>query len=579
MAARAQTRAPNRGAVRLDQLRDLTDDDRAHLIRFSNYTRSDPSFLPYLEQTAPRSYEKVTVALRLLAIEARSEEWRSPLEGVGGRPEQLIPGTPGSFSDRTDWLLWLLVGGRGSGKSRTGAEAVREVLFGTRWTENPKVALVGQTLDAVRITMVENTLLKVLPSSSIVKWNRSTVELWVDVGGGRVAYLKGYSSDAPRRILGNEFHLVWADECASWSDADRSPNAEHTTWSNLLLATRAHDHGRWQPKIIATTTPKAVRLIRNLDPSDPRNPGKGLHDADTTVVSAMSTMDNLAHLPPMFWETTIKPLIGTRLFEQEVEGKLLNVSAGALWSDELVRSMRVPRHYPISKAGGLSRIVIGVDPSVGAGQGDECGIVVAGLGTDGAVYVLEDCSLRGTASQWCKVVADAYHRWGASLVVVEVNNGGELVEETLGRYAPNLAVVGIHAKVAKKVRADPVAMLSDRGLVRFPVEQAVDGPDGHPVADDRFSRLWFQMTTWDGSGPSPDRLDAFVYGVLTLLPVDAGASELITILRGGARTRSVRRDWDDDAEDDVDRRLAKYYEGRSKVGAVASPAERILTSR
>jgi phage terminase large subunit-like protein len=492
-----------RAAGLLASHRETTDADRAKWVGYSEHFRAYPEDLAQLKADHEPVYDRFVSGLRILEIEARSEEWRDPSPLIGGRPEQLIPGTPGSFSDRTDWRTWLLVGGRGSGKSRTGAEAIRELLFGRRWAQNPRVALVGRTMDAVRTEMIENTLLQVIPEGSIIKWRTSTVELWVDIGHGRIAHIKGYSAEKPDRLRGPNLHLAWADEMASWADAKRSPAATDTTWSNMNLAVRLTDGAEWRPRIIATTTPKAVSLIRNQDPDDWANPGQGLYDDPFSVVSNMSTLDNLDNLAPHFYETAIKPLTGTRLYDQEVLGELMDEAIGAQWSGELIAQMTHEPTWPEGQAGGLRSIVIGVDPSVGAGTGDECGIIVSGLAADGRAYVLADLSGQMSPAKWSKVIARAFIKWGASAVIVETNNGAALVAETLGRYAPNLPLKEVWAKASKMARAEPVALLSDQDRVRLA---------------GRFSKLTYQLRTWEGDGPSPDRLDAFVYSILYLLP-------------------------------------------------------------
>jgi phage terminase large subunit-like protein len=498
--------------------RELTDADRAGWVRFNERCRKEPRLLRFLKREDPVLYERAIAGLRLLAIEARSEEWRSPLSGVGGRPEQLMPGTRGAASDRTDWVLALYVGGRGSGKSRTGAEAVREIIEGRRWSEPPMGALVGQTLDAVRVDMFENTLLRILTPGVVRQWNRGPCELFLRNGG----YLRGFSSEAARKLRGPNFHFGWADEMGTFRDANRSPRALDTTWSNLLLAVRLDDRKTWRPRIIGTTTPRPCNLIRNVDPRDPLNPGPGLYDDPRTVVTHMSTEDNLANLPASFLEAVIEPLRGTRLFEQEVLGILMDAVVGALWSSEQVQAM-MTTEYAYEATGGLVRTVVAVDPSVGGGMGDECGIVVAGLGADRKVYILEDCSIRAAAPVWVKTIQTAAAKWNASAVVAEVNHGQELVGETIGRYAPNLPLVGVNAKVGKIARAEPVAILSDRGLILF---ASRDGHGGD------FARLTSQMRTFDGTGPSPDRLDALVFSTLYLLPVETGAGDLFSVARG-----------------------------------------------
>lgn len=461
--------------------------------------RADPTILKWLRKEHPDTYEWVRSGLLALRLRVSGDKWRDPRPGHGARPEQLIPGTPGSFSTRTDWVLWLLNGGRGSGKSKTGGEATKELVSERRWIKPPVWALVGETIDAVRVVMFEQALIPLFPDSFVSEWNRSACELHLANG----AFLKGFSSRAPQKILGYNLAGAWCDEMASWADADRSPMAPHTTWSNLLLAVRFHDSHTWIPRIIGTTTPKAVRLIRNPDPNDPDNPGKGIYDQPTTVVSNMSTMANAANLPKSFMTNVIDPLRGTRLFEQEVEGKLVDAALGAQWTRELIDRMTVPDTYPNAQGGGIVRTVIGVDPSVGEGRGDECGIVVAGLAADGNVYILEDRSVRAPARVWVEVVRSAYEKWGSSAVVVEKNNGGELVRETIGRYAAHLPLVDVHAKRSKMVRAEPVALLSDQNRLRLAGE---------------FPKLTYQMATWEGEGPSPDRLDAMVYAVLWLAP-------------------------------------------------------------
>jgi phage terminase large subunit-like protein len=491
-----------------------TDDQRAGWVWLAEQIRANPDLLPFMKRRDAGLHARVTKGLRTLAITARSDLWRSG-PPHGGRPQQLLPGTPGSFSDRADWLTWLIVGGRGAGKSRGGGEAVRELALGREWHEPPRGALVGQTLDAVRIDMVENHLLQILPPGSVNKWNRGPCELWLANG----AYLKGYSSERPDKLRGPNHAFAWCDEIAAWKDADRSPGAIGTTWSNLMLSMRHRDQGTWTPRIVATTTPKPVRLVRNPDQRDPLNPGPGLYDDANTVVAHMSSEDNLPNLAESF-RAIIEALRGTRLWDQEVLGRLVDAVLGAQWTYELVQRMTWPAEFPGAGGGGLLRVVVGVDPSIGAGLGDECGIVVAGIAGDGRAYVLEDCSVRAPASTWAPLVAEVFARHRADAVVAEVNQGGELVGEVLGRYAPHLPIREVWAKRGKVLRAEPVALLSDRDRVRLAGQ--------HP-------ELVREMTTWDGSGESPNRLDAMVYAVLDLLPVESGAGGLLTVVRGGSR--------------------------------------------
>lgn len=506
------------------RLRDPNDIDRAAWAGFAEIAREQP-VLRWVREVDSDVHDWLTDGLRTLAVEARSAEWRSPLPGVGGRPEQLLPGTDGSFSDRTDWLTWLLMGGRGSGKSRTGAEAVRELLLGRQWTVRPRVALVGQELDSVRIEMVENTLLPVLPPGAVAKWNRNKVELYLRPNRRLPfgAYCQGYSSERSRKLRGPNFHLAWCDELATWTDADKAPSTD-STWSNLKFATRARD-GLWLPRIIATTTPRPVRILRNPNPDDPLHVGPGIHDDPTTVVSSMSTLDNLAHLPEHYLATVVRPLEGTRLYDQEVLGHLIDAVLGALWTHEDIDAMLVPPGWATgARSGGLERIVIGVDPSVGAGLGDECGIVVMGLGADRCAYVLEDASIQGDPATWSRQLLKVYKRWNANYCVAEVNHGYALVSEVIGRYAPNVPVKPVTGKKSKRLRAEPISTLS-AGPVAENNRVFIATPRSKARA------LITQMTTWDGSGDSPDRLDAMVYAGLEILQ-PGGVDDLVSVIRG-----------------------------------------------
>lgn len=499
---------------------EVTAEDRAHWVRTAEFCRKYDSFLPWVRKKAPERYKQLTTAIRILAVEATHAEWRSSRDGVGGRPEQLLPGTPGSFSDRTDWRYWLLMGGRGSGKSRTGGEAIRELLFGTKWTTNVRVAFVGRTLDAVRTEMFINTFLQIVPPGSILAWRKQICELVLVLPNGRTATINGYSAERPDQLRGPNFHLAWGDETAAWKDADRGAAAIGTTWSNLNYAVRARAsdlHGReWVPRIIATTTPKAVRLIRNLEPGDHLDPGHGIHDNPQTVVSSMSTLHNLDNLAPSFYEAAIEPYIGTRLYDQEVLGILMDEAVGAEWSGELIAKMSKPPSWPDGQGGGIVDVVIGVDPAtIDDPENAEHGIIVSGLAADGNAYALEDASMRGRPSEVCERLAKLASSWGASCIVVEVNNGGSWISETMGRDYPNLPIVAVWAKRGKKVRSQPVALLSDRGRV---------------FLAGSFPKLTHQMRTYTGDGPSPDRLDAFVYSILHLLPVEAQYGDLVTVI-------------------------------------------------
>lgn len=497
----------------------------AHTIEFEHElvhqvleeVRKGTGFLEWLEEKHEELFDELPSIIHRVQSSHRVEGWR----GVQARPDQLLPGTPGSFSDRVDWRTWLIMGGRGGGKSRSASEALRELLVLTDWIEGaPKCALVSTTLDAVRIDMVEGQLEQVL-GDDIDRYNRSTVELWLKNG----AYLKGYSSERPRRLRGPNFHLAWADEPANWLDAHLAPS-EDSTWSNLEFATRMDDGGRWSPRIIATTTPKPVRLLRIRNTEDDHYPG--IVDDPDTVISNVRTMENIDNLAAIFKKRVIGRYQGTRLGAQELEGRLLDASEHALWHPEQISELRIPLHRMLLP-GARGLTVVGVDPSAGDGSGDECGIVVAsklldsdGWSTDQAAIV-DDRSMRGRPSAWADAVLKAYNDWNADMVVVEINQGHEMAKETLLRASPNLPIRGVYAMRGKEVRAEPIALLTDQGRVRFAGS---------------FLLLEDQLCTWepDQGMPSPDRLDAFVYAMMYLLPAREIVTDLVATATSGTMT-------------------------------------------
>ena len=479
---------------------ELTEEEREKWLEIVEELRERPKFWSWLREVHPKGYDDLSQAIRSLHRMALQATWRH-----SARPEQLLPGTPGSFSDRTDWRTWLLMGGRGSGKSRAAAEAIRELILSRDWSIAPRIALVSTTLDAVRVDMVEGQLLDVL-GDEVVKYNRGTVEIFCRNG----AYLKGYSSERPRRLRGPNFVAAWADEPANWMDADLAPS-EDSTWSNLEFATRLDDGKTWVPRIIATTTPKPVRLLRVRDENDEHYPG--LVDDEGTVVCHLRSADNLDNLAEIFKRRVIARYKGTRLGRQELEGMLLDAAEGAMWSPELISAHRGTIRT-LNQASGMGRIIISVDPSVGDGSADECGIVVMCANQVGdQAWVLEDASMRGKPKEWASRVYELFQTYKADCVVAEVNHGFEMVRETLQREDANIPIRSVVAKRGKMARAEPVSLLTEQHQIWW-------------MGD--FPLLEGQLTTWEptsGKG-SPDRLDAFVQGALHLLPIYGSVGEM-----------------------------------------------------
>ena len=486
----------------------LTPDEIDEWCDLLDEIEQEPLFLHWLEQNNPGILEEFRGIMRNVHALAAQKMWRLADGSPGtARPPQLMPGTPGSASDRIDWRVWLLLAGRGSGKSFAAAQAVRELLIGREWQRPPRFALVSSTLEAVRLDMIEGALLPVL-GPLVEKYNRSSLEIFL-VNGAR---LKGYSSERPGRLRGPNFVGAWADEVATWLDADHAPS-EDSTWSNLEFATRADDNGTWEPRIIATTTPKPVRLLRIIDTHDDFYPG--LVDDPAVVVTKMRTHDNLNNLAQGFAKRIVSRYEGTRLAAQELDGELLDQIEGALWTLDTVDLMRSDLSILNGPTGGYKRVVVSVDPTMGDGSvsNDECGIIVGCIGEDNRVWILDDCTVKGPPSKWCQAVGEAFQKWEAGVVLVEVNQGGTLVKETLNRYWDGLPIVSVRARDGKRIRAEGPALLCEQGEVKLARTSA-----------QKFALLTDQLMTWDPldkDAPSPDRLDAFCQLIAYLKPAVA----------------------------------------------------------
>ncbi|QLG12478.1 DNA-packaging protein [Deinococcus sp. D7000] len=393
------------------------------------------------------------------------------------RPTQLPPDG--------DWLVWLILAGRGFGKTRTGAETIAQW---ARETPNGRFALIGQTYADARDVMVEGEsgLLAVFDESELrggtvdTAWNRSLGELYLANG----SKFKIYSSEKPRQLRGPQHHGAWGDEPATWNDAENG-TADDTTWSNLLFGLRLGD----DPRVVLTGTPRPNRLIREL-----------LKEADTATTRG-STYDNLHNLSGTFRRKVISKYEGTRLGRQELDGEVLDDTPGALWSYGLFN--REGFRVRFEDLPEMVRIVVAVDPQ--ASQSDESaetGIVVAGLGTDGQGYVMGDLSLSGSPTEWATVAVDAYRHHQADAVVPEKNNGGDMVVSTIEAVDKSVNVTPVWASRGKQTRAEPISTLYEKNRI-------------HHVG--AFADLEGQMTTWVPGMKSPDRMDALVWALTELM--------------------------------------------------------------
>lgn len=390
-----------------------------------------------------------------------------------------------------DWRVWVIVGGRGSGKTRAGAEWVRQMVEGSTPLDlgrARRVALVGGTIDEVRDVMVEGDsgLLAVTPPDRRPTYRRTLNRL--DWPNGAQARL--YSAANPESLRGPQFDLAWSDELAKW----RKPRE---TWDMLQFCLRLGP----DPRQIVTTTPRDVDVLAEI------------MEADGTVVTRAPTEANAANLAPGFLAALRARYGGTALGRQEIDGEMIRARRGALWSREMIEAARVDRHPA------LDRVVVAVDPTVTSGAGsDECGIVVAGVEMKGEphdwrAYILADRSAsRQSPSDWAGLCAEAYRDFAADRVVAEVNQGGDLVETLLRQVAPQLSYRAVRAARGKQARAEPVAALYEQGRV-------------HHVG--AFPELEDQMCRFDGRtrgrGSSPDRLDALVWALTDLVLAETSA--------------------------------------------------------
>ena len=388
------------------------------------------------------------------------------------RDDQLPP-------ERPDWSTWLMIGGRGAGKTRAGAEWVRAAAMGHPLIGRPacgRIALVGETLADVRDVMIEGVsgLLAVSPAAERPAWTPTRRRLvWPNGAIGQV-----FSAEEPDSLRGPQFDAAWCDEIGKWRHA-----AE--TWDMLRFGLRLGA----RPRCMATTTPRPTPLIRRL-----------LGDGETHV-SRARTRDNAFNLAPAFLSAMSRAYGGTRLGRQELDGEMVEERADALWTRGMLEGLRERGHPP------LARMCVAVDPPASSGRhSDACGLVAAGITPEGVVHVLEDATIaRMRPDQWAARAAALYARWQADSVVVEVNQGGEMAEAVLRQADAALPVNAVRATRGKYLRAEPVAALYARGLVRhvgaFPEledEMCDFGPGGL------------------SSGRSPDRLDALVWAVTWL---------------------------------------------------------------
>ena len=386
--------------------------------------------------------------------------------GFWADPRQLPPPLP--------WRTWLIMAGRGFGKTRAGAEWVRaQAMAGDADT---RIALVAPTLHDARTVMVEGMsgVLACSPPGERPGWEPTVGRLvWTNGAQAQV-----FSSEVPDRLRGPQHHFAWCDELAAW-------HAPQACWDLLQMGLRLGD----DPRAAVTTTPRALPMLRAM-----------IDDPGTTLTRGAMT-DN-RYLPESFRAHMIARHEGTRLARQELEGELIEEVEGALWTRDLLDACRTTAHPE------LRRVVIGVDPPASA-TGDACGIVVVGIDGDGVGHVIEDASVeRCSPEVWAAAVARAADRHGADRVIAEANNGGAMVESVLRAADAGLPIALVHASRGKVARAEPILLLYARGQVRH-----------CGVFRDLEDELCGLVTGggYAGPGRSPDRADACVWALTDLL--------------------------------------------------------------
>lgn len=384
------------------------------------------------------------------------------------RPNQLPP--------EGEWNTWLVMAGRGFGKTRMGSEWVRDM---AHKYPGCRIALVAETAADARDVMIkgDSGLLNCDPALTEDSW--SPTNRCLSWPNGSRAFT--YNGTTPDQLRGPQHHFAWVDELAKFEYMQDA-------WDQLQFGLRLGEH----PQCLVTTTPRPLPLIKKL-----------MSDPDT-VVTKGSTLDNQANLA----KNTIKQLYerygGTRLGRQELEGEFLEDIPGALWNRDMIDSARL-KEAPED----LERVFVSVDPAASSEErSDETGIIVVGLARDAdgyaRGYVLEDASLRGSPEEWAKKAVSLYRKWSADKIIAEKNNGGEMVSSVIRSVDRAVPVELVHASRGKIVRAEPISALYEQGRI-------------HHIGT--FDLLEDQMCMFsidnvrNSSTGSPDRVDALVWGL------------------------------------------------------------------
>jgi len=390
-------------------------------------------------------------------------KWNHPQLGLA-RKNQLPP--------EGDWSNWLVMAGRGFGKTRLGAEwlaakAVRN--------DEVRCAIVARTFSDVRNVCVEGVsgILGILREYDAVKdWNKSNGIITLKNG----SIIQTFSADTPDSLRGPQFHFAWTDELAAWQYED--------TWNQLQFGLRLGDH----TQTVITTTPRPTKLIKDL------------LKRESTVVTRGSTFENAENLSQSALLEMQARYAGTRLGQQELYGAVLDDNPGALWTRAVIDSARVSA----DNLPPFVRVVVGIDPAVTSGEeSDSTGIITAGMTADGHYYILADDTIKASPDAWARKAVSSFELHKADRIIAETNNGGDLVVHLLRQVNANIPVKKVTATRGKAVRAEPIASLYEQGRVHH---------------TQYFAELEDQMCEWEPgvSKDSPDRMDALVWALTEL---------------------------------------------------------------
>lgn len=422
-----------------------------------------------------RAFDKTARTNSALIADLRSQDIRHVLNdwALWARRDQQPPAGR--------WRTWMLLGGRGAGKTRAGAEWVRGVALGHPGflpARAGRIALVAETYADLREVMIDGPsgLLAIHGRGERPAYEATRRRLvWPN---GAVAL--GFSAEDPEALRGPQFDAAWSDEIGKWRLGEEA-------WDMLQFGLRLGG----EPRQVATTTPRVVPLVKRL-----------IGEAGTVVTRA-ATRANAANLAPGFLQAVVDTYAGTRLGRQELDGELIEDREDGLWTRAAIEKMRV------AAAPELTRIVVAVDPPAGGrGKGSAaCGIVAAGLGTDGRGYVLEDATVAGAKPEhWAAQAVALHRRLEADALVAEVNQGGEMVRSVIEGLDPGVPVVAVRATRGKWLRAEPVAALYAQGRIAH--------VGAHPQLEDEMAAFGLDGLA---GGRSPDRVDALVWALTHLM--------------------------------------------------------------